>query len=400
VDRLAVASAQSGQREQAEGDVSDGVGSRDAPDVTIREMTSGGALLIALVLQSAQSPIAAPATPEAGPTRARLDLRGPADCVSRADIVARVAARTPRIQLVDDATVYARVELTSTRPGNVVADVVLAAPGTDQLPRRFIGRSCAQAADAIALIIAVTLDPTLQPKASPPERKAPIAVPEVPDAAGGTTVTDPGNGGAAAPAPQPPDQPAPDQKPELAKVAAVVPAVPAAPARREFAATVAGQTIFGPAPAVMPGISLTGMAALDREGAWAPALFVGALHAWRNDLSQTGGAASFTLDAATIDACPLRVGGSALAARPCVTVLLGRLTASGSETMDAASVARFYGAAGAALTASFGSTIQLSGRLGFGMTLLRDTYDFMGPTFHRAGRFTIAASLGVGLRWP
>jgi hypothetical protein len=110
--------------------------------------------------------------------------------------------------------------------------------------------------------------------------------------------------------------------------------------------------------------------------------------------------ASFTLDAATIDACPLRVGGSALVARPCATVLLGRLNASGSQTTDAASFARFYGAAGAALTASVGTTIQVSGRLGFGMTLVRDTYDFTGPTFHRASRFTIAASLGVGLRWP
>ena len=68
---------------------------------------------------------------------------------------------------------------------------------------------------------------------------------------------------------------------------------------------------------------------------WSPALFVGATHVWRSDLSEPGGAASFTLDAASLDACPLRLRWSRLAARPCASALVGRLAASGSDTDQA-----------------------------------------------------------------
>ena len=47
-------------------------------------MTSGGALLIALFLQSASG--APGAAPEGVSTKARLDLRGAADCISRGDL--------------------------------------------------------------------------------------------------------------------------------------------------------------------------------------------------------------------------------------------------------------------------------------------------------------------------
>jgi len=324
-------------------------------------MTAGGALLIALLLQGA---IGAPGNvPQAAPTRARLELRGAVDCISRGELAARVAARSPRIQFADDAEIYARVVLTSARPGNVMAELVLATAGAEQPPRRFVARSCAEAADAVALIIAVTLDPTADTSAQPP------------------------------PAPPPP-----------AIVIAAPPAPVPAPARAwRFGAYAAGQTIFGPAPDVMPGIAVYGMAALDGDGLWAPALFVGGTHAWRSDLSEPGGTASFTLDAGSVDACPLRLGGrSRFAARPCASALVGRLAASGADTDQPSSAARPFATAGAALalTAGLGSTVEISARLGVGVTLLRDTYDFGGVTFHRAGAVTSTASVGVGLRWP
>jgi hypothetical protein len=350
-------------------------------------MTSGGALLIALFVQSASGPPGA--APEAVSTKARLDLRGAADCISRGDLAARVAARSPRIQFVDDAAIYARVVLTSARPGNVVAELVLATPGTEQPPRRFAARSCAEAADAIALIIAVTLDPTLTRT--------------VADTSGASSTAEGGTDRAPPPAEKPADQSttAPAARPPAppATVEAVAPPAPVA-ARRHFGVSVAGQTIFGPAPAVMPGIAIAGMMALGRDGVWAPALFLGATHAWRDDLAETGGNASFTLDAATVDACPLRVGAAWFVARPCAAALFGRLSASGTNTQQADSAARPFAAAGVALTASVGTTVEVSARVGVGVTLLRDSYEFGGATFHRAGPITSAASLGVGLHWP
>jgi hypothetical protein len=66
----------------------------------------------------------------------------------------------------------------------------------------------------------------------------------------------------------------------------------------------------------------------------------------------------------------------------------------------AASAARPFATAGVALTASLGTTVQLHARVGAGVTLLRDAYNFGGADFHRAGPITATAGLGVGLRWP
>jgi hypothetical protein len=150
----------------------------------------------------------------------------------------------------------------------------------------------------------------------------------------------------------------------------------------------------------MPGIALYGMAALDRPGVWAPALFVGATHVWRDDLSQTGGTASFALDAATLDVCPLRLRWSRFAARPCAAALVGRMSVRGSDTGNPASAARPFGVAGAAITAGFGSTVELSVRLAVGVTVIRDSYEFATNVFYRASLITTSASLGVGVRWP
>jgi len=339
-------------------------------------MTSGGALLVALLSQSqVGASEAAPATP-----RVRLDVRAAADCTGRSDLAARVAARSPRITFTDDAAVSARVSVTSTRPDNVIADLVFTSAGAQQSPRRFVARSCAEAADAVALIIAVTLDPTLARK--PLTGSADDAVGAQPTAK----------------ADEQPVVPTPPPPPTVAQPATSTAGTTSA-TRRQFGVYVAGQTIFAPAPGVMPGMALYAMAALDRDGLWSPALFIGATHVWRSDLSQPGGTASFTLDAASLDACPLQLRWTWLAARPCGSATIGRLIASGADTDAAASTHRPFAAAGVAVIAGFGTPIELSLRLGLGVTLIRDSYELGTNVFHRAGAITASASLGVGVRW-
>ena len=368
-------------------------------------MTPGAALLVALFSQ--RPPSTAVAAPEAAAASVRLDVRAAPECTSWSDLTVRIAARSPRIQVVDDASVSARVVVTLPRPGSVVADLVLATAGTEQPPRRVVARSCAEVADGVALIIAVTLDPNLRgtPAAGEAANRGSVERGNANSRAGRDT---------SAPA-SPEERPAATtqaappvransvaQPPPPVIVTSVAPPVrrPAATTRREFGVSLAGQTIFGPAPAVMPGIALYVMAALDRDGGWAPALFVGAMHVGRADLSELGGTASFALDAATLDACPLRLRWSRLTARPCASALVGRLSSKGSHTDQAASAARPFGVAGATMTASFGSTVELSARLGAGLTLLRDSYEFANAVFHQSSLFTISASVGIGAHWP
>jgi hypothetical protein len=153
----------------------------------------------------------------------------------------------------------------------------------------------------------------------------------------------------------------------------------------------------------MPGVALYALAAIDRDGPWAPAIILGALHAWRSDLAELGGTASFALDAGSLDVCPLRLRWSSLAARPCASLLVGRMSASGgADVSEAASTARPFVVAGGVvvLTAGIGSLVELTGRLSTGATLIRDSYGFRPTVFHRASFLTTSASVGLGIRWP
>src|SRR5205814_10160623 len=66
----------------------------------------------------------------------------------------------------DAASVEATVAVTSQQPGSVTAELTIVGPRTAATPRRVVARSCQEAADAVALIMAVTLDPT--PLRNPP----------------------------------------------------------------------------------------------------------------------------------------------------------------------------------------------------------------------------------------
>jgi hypothetical protein len=371
-------------------------------------MTPGAALLVALWFQTASG---TGATPGAALTRLRLEVHAPPACTSKRDLAARIAARSPHIEVVEDSPLSASVAVASLHVGSVVADLVLRSPGADQTPRRVVARSCAEVADGAALIIAVTLDPSL--------RRSPATGTGEERATAKDTKASARSGSAAAPpaaaAKEPSAVPAsrPEQRLERppATTQSAAPGVPStvkpgdAPAvatKRELGATLAGQTVFGAAPSVMPGLALYATAALERDGPWSPALLLGATHVWRSDIAESGGAASFTLDAASLDACPLRLRVSSLVVRPCASALFGRLASHGSNTgrEQPGSAARPFGAAGAVLTASVGSPLVVSARLGVGITLLRDSYELATNVFYRAAPLMISVSLGIGLGRP
>ena len=277
--------------------------------------------------------------------------------------------------------------------------------GVARAPRRLVTRTCAEAADAVALMIAIALDP--------------VWVKEHRTSAASESDTDgaPGRAFGASTVPQgtpssrsglseklvakePGRPPPPSQGSPSVRAAADSASPTALRIQPRTGIHLAGQTIWGPAPAVMPCIAVYAVHARDREGLWSPAMAVGALHAWRGDLTEPGGSASFSLDAATIDACALRARASVVDVRACAAVLIGRLSASGSNTDNAASFARLFAAAGAAgvLTVDLGSRVELSARIGAGLTLWRDSFEFATTVFHTASRLTTSASLGVGLR--
>ncbi|HKO50645.1 MAG TPA: hypothetical protein VJV79_23155 [Polyangiaceae bacterium] len=164
----------------------------------------------------------------------------------------------------------------------------------------------------------------------------------------------------------------------------------------------AAEALLGVAPGVMPGVALFASASLESQSLWSPALVLAGHHAWRTDVQEPGGMASFTLDAATLDVCPMRLRLAPLEARPCVSALFGRFAARGTNTFDpAAESVRPFAVVGAAavMTAHLGWLLEASGRLAVGANLVRDSFEFSPAIFHTVPPISAAASLGIGLRW-
>jgi hypothetical protein len=311
------------------------------------------------------------------------------------------------------------IEATFTREvaGPVAAVVVMTGRSGNTMARRFRAGSCVEAADAAALIIAVTLDPTAGNE-PPGEAGAPAdGSPASGAAVGPSTGAKPSQ----PPLPSaPPDQkervletPLPADSPPGRKAAeAPPPAAPAVsitvtppppgPARLRVGGGLRGHLLWGPAPALLLGMGLYAVAALERDALWSPEVVIGALRAGQDGLVEVGGTASFVLVAASVDACPLRAKLSFLAVRACASALAGRLSTSGSATTNAASVNRPFALVGGAVVvgAALGSRLELAARLGVGAPLARDWYLFGGNQFHRSSLVTLDGSLGIGIRWP
>ena len=392
---------------------------------TARVSSLLGALLLLPMIRAAAAPV------ELAATSARLEVQALPDCTTREELAARVAARSRRIHFDDEGAVEPtiRAAITRTPHGGAAGDLVIVQPNGKTSSRRLTAASCAEATDAIALIIALTLDPMSvsastsaaasaaasaasgrpATTASPPAASQTGLTPP-PPAANEPARTPPEAAPARPPAParstenptrperEVPPPPSADREPSVV----TFPPSPPVATQSRFGGGATAQEIFGLAPGPLPGLGVYLITALDREALWSPAIVVAGTHAWSSGLVETGGTAAFTLDALTLDACALRLHLAPLEARACGTALYGRLGASGSDTYSHASVTRPFAAAGGALFLSLelGRFFELSGRFGASASLIRDSFAFTPAVFHRTAAVTIAAGLGLGLRFP
>jgi len=379
---------------------------------TARVSSLVGALLLLRALGAA----AAPAVPaDLAATSARLEVQSLPECTTREELAARVAARSHRIHFDDEKAVgpVVRAAIAAAPRGGAVGELVIVQPGGKSSSRRLSAPTCAEATDALALIIALTLDPmsASSSTAAAAGRPGTTALPPSPTqtapiapapSANEPPRTAPGAAPTRSPVParstEASSPPAADGEP------AVVASPPAAPVatHRRFAGGAVAQETFGLIPGALPGLGFYLSAALDREALWSPAVILAGTHGWSNGLVEPGGTAAFTLDAMTLDACALRLPLPPLELRACGTALYGRLGAAGSETYSHASSTRPFAAVGGALLLSLnlGRLFELSGRFGASASLIRDSFAFAPNVFHRTAAVTIAAGLGLGVRFP
>lgn len=346
------------------------------------------------------------AQPTVAVVSAHLEVDADPRCTSQADVIARVRARSPRMHFVAErgrSALTIRVHAGVAAGGGVAAAVTLAAAGTQPATRNVQARSCTEAADAVALIIAVTLDPAsvdTRGEASTADGRS------VPKASASPARREGEDTSRAGPATTSPPRTSVELRPlgstRKGDTLSVDDSGADSPNRLSFGGQIAAESFIGAAPGLMPGVAFFAIARLERPSVWSPALVLGAHHAWRSGLEERGGTASFTLDAATLDVCPLRLRLGVIEAGPCASTLLGRFTAEATDTVNpAAPSARLFGVVGGAMLVSWRlvGVLEASGRLAVGANLVRDSFEFNPATFHTVPAVSAAANLGIGVRW-
>ena len=312
---------------------------------------------------------------------AALEVAANSRCTTRSDLIGRVRTRSPRVRFIADSNALAiRVNFPPRNRAPFWGHHALS-PGTKPAARQVRARSCTEAADAVALIIAVTLDPT---SADHPTSASTLeATP-----AGSAADSSPDSSGDKTSAPttaatSEKDRPSPSSSTEPSVVNDA--SSRTSQSRGTFGAQLAAQSFFGPAPEVMSGVALYAMFGVDRPALFSSAVVLGASHVWRTGIEQQGGTASFTFDAVSVDACPFRLPLGAIEARPCGSALLGRLSARGTDTLNPADerTRPFWTVGGAVIvTADLPWLLEASLRFAVGANLVRDSFEFTPAIFH------------------
>jgi hypothetical protein len=322
--------------------------------------------LVVVVLGSARVAAAADAREPAEPPTARLEVVAPPGCATTEDLEARVTQRSARIRFSPDSTAgfALRVEIVAEPSGAVAATLEVSGPDRSRAVRHLGAATCSEALDALALMIAVLLDP-----------RALVAPPEGPKPAEPAVVTEP------EPEPPPP------------------------PRRWGVAVGAAAHAISGPMPEMAPGFVAGGSVAPEPGTGhrfWSPAARLRWAHDWLADWRAPGGTADFTLDSLELDVCPVALGTSGFAARPCVAAVGSRIAARGSQTFLPESHVQYLMAAGASLWLILGVAphVALEGSVAAAASLRRDSFAFDPRVFYRVAPMTFTGSLGLGVTFP
>jgi hypothetical protein len=315
--------------------------------------------------------------------RARLDLVAPANCATRAELEKRVTSRSDRIRFVGEGERVRALtgEIKPIDDRTVAATLTLVELDGRRSARRVLTHSCEEALDALALVVAVTLDP------SSVLRKEPAPEPPPPPPSEN-------------PPPPPPSPPPP--KPVEVRPTVPVPVAPPEQSAWEASAGLAFEGIYGPPPGILPGGSLYIRLRWERSSALSPALFATASHFERDGYQFGSETADFALNQLRLELCPLRQGKTELAVHYCAMGSGGSLRAGGVQTYGPRTQWRPWWVLGASavLTVRPTEALEITAALSGGVPLIRDSFQFSSDPFWKGKLVSLTGALGVGLRLP
>lgn len=312
------------------------------------------------------------------PEPIRLHYAAPASCPGQASFESRLQARTTKSRPADGEEPARAFSVALREAGSRWTGVLSIRDREDRLAERQVeGASCEELADALALIVALAIDP--QALSAPPPTPPPAEPPPTPAASSAVV----------APAPPPPPAPRPRDP--------VVPARPP-PASTPWHAGlgVQGAATWGPSAAALLTLPLFIDVRRGDAGILRPEV---RLSASRGGDSLTS-SARFTWTVARLEACTA-IWEHAARVRlvPCALIEGGTLRGEGSDVAQPTSATRAWIAAGATArvqTRVFGPVfVEAQGSLA--LPVVRDRF-FLKPdtTLHRVPEVVPSMAFGLG----
>ena len=206
------------------------------------------------------------------------------------------------------------------------------------------------------------------------------------------------------PPPPPPSAPAPSAPAPSAPAPAPLPPAPAsAPSRGIAWGGGAGAGIFaGASPSAAAAIVVHAEVESRAERIFAPSAVLGATFVLPSSTVAAGADVASALQMGTADGCPVRLGGSRLALRPCVEVQVGRLEARSAGFAGARLDSAVWVAVAATLRgrAELGAGIGLELAIAAGSPLIQDAYSVGDRRVLTVGPLLFSAIAGVGVHFP
>lgn len=294
----------------------------------------------------AASAVASPAAAQDEEEPIQLAYSASAACPDEAAFVARVQARTGRARFGSPGAGAREFDVALVNGPPSSGALTVRGPDGRAGTRRVLADTCAGAADALALIVALVIDPQAIQDREPPARPSPPPTPPSTDAKTGGTEAP-----SVAPAPEQPEA-----------VAPLPPVVPARVDRSGAAPRATGNVLFAGADLVVSqGVAPNALVAVAPYVGWRGRFLNGLEPSARAAFVRAGsgavdvppGTTVFTWTVVRVDACPVDRHGRAFSLTACARLEAGALDVEGGVIDSARTAHRAWFAAGPLLRAEW-----------------------------------------------
>jgi hypothetical protein len=326
----------------------------------IRRTQRGNSPAFRLALRVAACAIifGAPAAAQDEPETTSLQYSAPAQCPQEAPFVRRVNDKTPLFRVVPSGQARRRFRVSVEGVAPSTGRLTIAGGGDPLAERVMQGESCQEVVEALALAVALAVDPKAadpRPEPTAESNAAPVASAPV----------------AAVPRPAPP--PVPTEPRRLERPTQQT--AHAAPMGYGLGASVVGAAWATPNPLVGPAVTAE---LLNAPAGVLAALRLGVEQGWSKTMQANGWPVGFERTLARVEACPVAWTAGGIQVMPCGQASGGIVQATSEQIPRATHVVRPWISVGAdaLVRVGLGGHVSADMRVGVDFALARDRFIF------------------------